>query len=224
MNCSCSFRASSCFSPVPEPVPLSGKIARQLLRDRAAADQVRFSPRRFVRSAAAIRSDRSPGVRRSGGPRSRAPRAPAWRNRCQRHLTPLLAAVVTSAVRSGGSSVARSIADELVSMRRSFCGGRGGGGFPGPAAEPGSSNSTRTICPAWSPPAERLRWRRSRRELAGLLDVRAVRVAEVVEPIDQLAFADALPLYSSKFLANTRGHTRSRSPCSRISICRDRVT
>lgn len=58
-------------------------------------------------------------------------------------------AVLINAVSSGGSSVTRSIVDELVSIPRSFCGGTGGGVLPGATGRTfGSSNSTRRIWPA----------------------------------------------------------------------------
>ena len=98
---------------------------------------------------------------------------------------------VISAVSSGASSVTRSRRFPRLQLRAMRCGG-GGAASPSSCGRRRLGNDTVTGLPAWSPLASRTRRRAIDRELARLLDARALRVADVVQPRDELALADLL--------------------------------
>ncbi len=62
------------------------------------------------------------------------------------------------------------------------------------------------------------------REFTGPLDGGALRVAEIVEAVDQLPIGEALSAVQFERRAKMRGNTRVCSPCSRCSMMRDSVT
>ena len=102
-----------------------------------------------------------------------------------------------------------------------------GGGFVGAArlcratGAGGRSKTTRTICPLKLGDARHdADLAGADGELARLLDVLAVRVPEIVQPVDQLLSVSAWPRRSSSGRAKTRGSVVSRSPWSRASIRR----
>ena len=83
-------------------------------------------------------------------------------------------------------------------------------------------NTTRTICPLKLGARGMMRDRAGADgELARLLDVRALRVAEIVQPIDELLVGERLAARAARAAARRPAAARvSRSPCSRASISR----
>ena len=174
-------------------------VAHQLLRDRAAAGQIRRAVPRDVREDARrpCRSDRRRDARRTGDPRSRARPGPcaagsptsATGRRFSR--SPL-----TSAVSSGASSV-----EPFAGVRcRARAARRGPACAAAASAAPSLARRRRPLKDDADDLAlelARLRGTIDDRaavdgELAGLLERRALRVAEVVQPIDELPLGQRL--------------------------------
>jgi hypothetical protein len=61
-------------------------------------------------------------------------------------------------------------------------------------------------------------------ELTGRPRARALRVPDIVQTRDQLASPITWPVLKVRGRANTRGMTRSRSPCRRASMIRENWT
>ena len=142
------------------PLRREERVLDQLLRERAAAAQVRLAAEDVVQDARwRCRSDRRRGDRRSGGLRSRAPPGSCAAGSAASGTSRRFSrADVTSAVMSGGSSVSRS--GRVFVRRRARCGRSRSVPSSSPTAPP---KTIRTVCPLRSPSRGiDARWRRGR--------------------------------------------------------------
>ena len=167
------------------------QVLDQLLRQRAAADEIGLVAAEVGDDRAErIESDRRRDGRRSGGPRSRAPPGARACGICASGtLRRFSRASGMSAVRSGGSSVTdRSAPSSASCSMRLIVDVAGEFGLA--AAGP---NTTRTASPSDLPPriiSATAFWPTA--NSPGSLDLRHLRVAEVVQPIDQLPVGQRL--------------------------------
>ena len=142
----------------------------------------------------------------------------ALRDRRERHVAPLLAPF--------GDERRDERRVERDARRGSACVPGSSMAVRPPAAAPArAANAKRTACPCRSPARgttdERVA---ADRELAGLLRAVAVRIAELVQPVDHLRRVSRWPRRTTNGRAKMRGSVRCTSPCSRASIIRENET
>ena len=129
--------------------------------------------------------------------------------------------LVISAVSSGASSCTASVlplADDLDPPDAAAGGSGAAARVTGGARRESDADDAAACAPPRGVIATALR---ADGELARSLGVRALRVAEVVEPDTRSCWLSDWPRRSSTGRAYTRGSVRSRSPCSRASISRE---